>query len=107
MDKFAIDMLKKIDNGERLTEREISNLVWEYEVHRDEGEDRRWSRYNISYIQLLERYFCVEWDEGLTEMQPDEFCDQPYEVVKNTHDKTIPEHIISVTEWTRKKDVEK
>jgi hypothetical protein len=39
----------------------------------------------------------VEWEEGLTENQENEFYNQPYEVEKKTYEKTI-----TVTEWVSK-----
>ena len=94
-------MLNKIDSKEKLTEREISNLV-DYEVEREEGDDRRWSRSITSYIKLKDRYFCIEWECGLTEMQENEFYNQPYEVTKNTYEKIIPEQKVMITEWLKK-----
>jgi len=94
---FEEIMLEKIDNGENLTERELSTLSGEYEVDRENGDNRRWSRSVSSYIQLEDRFFCVDWEEGLTESQPDEFYNQPYEVEKKTYEKTI-----TVTEWCEK-----
>lgn len=91
-------MVKKIDKGEALTERELKKLVHEgNEVHRSNGENRRWSRSVESIIELCNRYFAVLWEEGLTENQEDSYFDQPYEVEEHTYEKTI-----TVTEWIKK-----
>lgn len=91
-------MLEKIDSGVKLTERELRELCFEFnEVDRIEGDNRRWSRSVKSIIKLGEKYFAVEWEEGLTECQENEFYYQPYEVEEYTFEKTI-----TVTEWKKK-----
>jgi len=91
-------MLNKIDSGEKLNERELSSLVWEFEeVEREYGDNRRWSRSVTSIVKINNRFFCVEWENGLTESQPNEFYNQPYEVEKKTYEKNI-----TVTEWVKK-----
>lgn len=93
---FEEIMCDKILKGEELTERELS-LITNYEVSREEGENRRWSRTIHSVVKLNEHYFMVVWEQGLTEMQENEFYDQPYEVEKHTYEKTL-----TVTEWVAK-----
>lgn len=88
-------MLAKMDAKEKLTEKEISELVFEYEIETYTGENRRWTRSNKTIIQLKERFFSIDWEEGLTEMQESEFYNQPIEVVKTEVTKTI-----TVTEWS-------
>lgn len=80
MDKFERDILNKIDEGQSLTERELKTLIWEYEVERDEYEQRRWTMGVCSIVCLNDRYFSICWEEGLTEMQEDEYEYQPEEV---------------------------
>lgn len=87
-------MLKKIDTGDILTENELQRLALEHDAERDEGEYHRWTRTVSSYVKLGGRYFCINWEEGLTENQPNEFPNQPYEVWKHSSEKTIV-----VTEW--------
>lgn len=97
------DILAKIDSGEKFTESEISELVFEFdEVEREKGDGGRWTQSITSYIRIGERYLCVEWDRGLTEMQEDEFYYQPYEVERKTYQKIIPEHIVEIAEWVKK-----
>ena len=91
---FEEIMVAKILNGEKLTEREIKELVWDYEVDREEGDNRRWTRSVTSIVRLCDRYFSIDWEQGLTECQENEYYNQPYEVVKHTYEKTI-----TVTEW--------
>lgn len=70
-------MLEKIKAGEKLSEYEIRELVYGYSEHDDEGENRRWSQSVSSYIELEGEGFAIEWERGLTEMQEDEFYNQP------------------------------
>lgn len=96
---FEEIMAAKILNGEKLTEREIKELVWDYEVEREEGDNTRWTRSVTSIVRLCDRYFSIDWEEGLTECQENEYYNQPYEVVKHTYEKTI-----TVTEWVTVED---
>jgi hypothetical protein len=96
---FEEIMAAKILNGEKLTEREIEELVWDYEVEREEGDNRRWTRSVTSIVELCDKYFAIDWEEGLTECQENEYYNQPYEVVKHTYEKTI-----TVTEWVAMED---
>jgi hypothetical protein len=96
---FEEIMVEKILNGEKLTEREIQELVLDYEVDREEGDNRRWTRSVTSIVQLCDKYFSIDWEQGLTECQENEYYNQPYEVVKHTYEKTI-----TVTEWVTAED---
>lgn len=92
---FEEIMVKKIDECEELTEAELSELVWEFDVDSEYGDNRRWSRAVTTIVELCGRFFSIDWEEGLTEYQENEFYNQPVEVIKNTYEKTI-----TVTEWT-------
>lgn len=102
MDNFEDVVLNKIDNKEKLTERELKTLAYEFAEEEEEGDNRRWSQGIISYILLKDRYFVLQWERGLTECQENGFYYQPYEVEKKTYEKTIPEHKVMVTEWIKK-----
>jgi len=104
MDEREINDLARLDSKDKLTESEISDLVWNYEdeTEREEGDDGRWTRSITSYVQLGDRYFCIEWEQGLTECQENGFYSQPYEVEKNTYEKIIPEHKETIEEWIKK-----
>lgn len=95
-DEYEVELVKKIDDGENLERWDLIDLL-DYEIERDNGDNRRWSRTITSICELCGRYFCLEWEEGLTEMQENEFDNQPYEVDEHTYEKTI-----TVTEWKRK-----
>lgn len=95
---FAEIMVHKIDNNEALTKDELKTLVCEnYNVARMIGDSRRWTRAVSSVIELCGRYFEIDWEQGLTESQENEFLEQPYEVELRTSEK-----IMEVHEWVRK-----
>jgi len=94
MEEWELELLKKIDNKEKLTESEISDLVCECEVEVKYGQNRRWSRSATTISKLGDRYFRIEWENGLTENQPNEFYNQPIEVELKEYEK-----IVKVKEW--------
>ena len=88
-------VLHKIDNGEQLTEKELEKMLWSFkEINTSYGENRRWNRSVRTILEIGGRYFALDWDEGLTECQENEFYNQPVEVKKREYTKTIV-----VTEW--------
>lgn len=97
---FEEIIVQKIDNGEKLTESEIKECIWDYpRVELIEGDSGRWTQYMKSIIELCGRTFCFPWEKGLTEYQENGFYYQPYEVKKHEYEKTI-----TVTEWRKIKD---
>lgn len=91
-------MVEKIDNGEEISERDLSELVWGYEISREEGDCGRWTMAIYSIVELCGRFFEIDWEQGLTEYQENEFYIQPYEVEKKEYDK-----VVHVVEWERVK----
>lgn len=56
------------------TSEEVENLVWESEVYRDEIDSGRWSMYIQSVVQTEDgRFYRVNWSEGLTEYQDNDY----------------------------------
>lgn len=92
-----MELEDKIYNGEPLSEDELQEAIDCYETDRVEGRDRRWTRTIQSILAIKDKLFCVEWEQGLTENQPNEYCNQPYEVerVENTQ-------VITVVSYKRK-----
>ena len=90
-ENFEDIMYDKITEGIDLTERELRELRYS-QCAEIEGDKSRWSVYTQSIIKLRDKYFSIDWDQGLTEIQEDEFYNQPYEVKK-------VEKMIPVTEW--------
>lgn len=93
-DHFEEIMVSKIEHNENLSRKELSTLVYEYDLETEHGENRRWTRSNTTIVELMGRYFSIDWEEGLTEFQENEFYSQPIEVTKKTYEKTI-----TVTKW--------
>jgi hypothetical protein len=91
-------MLKeKILNSEKLTEDEVRFLTEHYsgkEISWEEwneievedtisGENRRWSAMQTVVLRIGNRYFTVDYDEGLTESQENSYYEQvAVEVIK-------------------------
>lgn len=98
-EEILVDRIDSIATGNKedeFTEKELTEILWKLkEVDREEGEDLRWVKPVTSIFELCERFFAIDWYEGLTEYQSNEFYDQPYEVTKHTKQ-------ITVTEWVRK-----
>lgn len=83
VEKYTIEELAvmKLKKGEKLAEGEISEILWNNEeVYVEEGEDRRWSKSMLTVVKIDEKLYAIEWEKGLTEMQEDEFYEQPYPV---------------------------
>lgn len=88
MEKYEEEMIKVLDSKKELTERQLRDIL-EYEIEQETGENRRWSRSNNSICKVADRYFSLTWEEGLTEMQDNEFYSQPFEVKLIEEEKMI------------------
>ena len=88
------EFLKRFNNGEKFSESELNALRWEFnEVETIYGENRRWSRSAQTIFDVQGRLFALDWEEGLTENQENEFFNQPYEVEKRTKTIVINEYV--------------
>ena len=90
------NFLEAFDSGYEFSESELSELAYENSISTEYGDKLRWVRPVTTIIEFDDRYFQIDWYEGLTEMQPDEFFDQPFEVKKESHEETIT---VTVTNW--------
>lgn len=73
------ELKNKIINGEKLSEEEVKNIVYEdlfYQVDRVEGEDHRWARKIDLIYEIDGNYYRIYYYRGLTECQEDEFWEQ-------------------------------
>ena len=70
----------------------IIELIQEYDIDTQEGDDGRWFRGMYTVVELGGRHFGINWFKGLTEYQDNEFDFQPEEVERH-------EKMITVTEW--------
>ena len=83
-------MKMKLEDSVNLSSSEINDLISNFsEVHREEGENRRWSKSVLSVIDIDGDLYAIEWEEGLTENQENEFCNQPYPVTLKTEEIVI------------------
>lgn len=81
--------LKKLDSDIPLTIEEIKELVYEFNGEEISGEKLRWVQVMETIVELQGRYFVIPWYQGLTELQENEFYEQPFEVKKETSIKMV------------------
>lgn len=91
------EYFEKITKGEELSERELKDLVFDFEYDCQEGDMDRWTISVKTIVELCGEYFAIDWERALTEMQEHEFYNQPYKVEK-------VEKMVKVTEWVEKEN---
>lgn len=97
MNQHELDFLKKYDSGEEFDKYELEKMRGFNHFDDIYGDNGRWTRSVKTIFKAGERYFCLKWEEGLTEMQEDQYYDQPYEVYPVTKEK-----IIKITHYEKK-----
>ena len=102
MDSFEEKIINKINPGEDLTEKELALVVDYFETRRDEGERGRWNMEISSLCEIGQRLFVLNWGQGLTEYQENEYLYQPIEVFKEKTTEIIPEHTVEVIKYKDK-----
>lgn len=82
-------LTEKILNGQELTSKEIESLVYgDYDeetiefVEELEGKARRWTKTNGIVLKINDRYFKINYEQGLTECQENAYYSQVAEEVK-------------------------
>lgn len=82
-EKNMIDIENKIINGEELTEKELKYCAWgevgEY-IDEIEGYDHRWTKDMSAIFKIGDQLYRIDWEQGLTEYQENEYWEQPYKV---------------------------
>lgn len=64
-----------------LEEKDLQRLVEDYAVITIDGDDHRWHREKTTIICFKDKYYAINWMEGLTEIQDDYYYyDCPAEV---------------------------
>lgn len=96
---FQEKILYMMENGLKIDSSDLREIPWSFhEEDTEVGENRRWSRSVTSYLSYEKdgekKYLALDWEEGLTEMQENEFYNQPRFVIPRQVTKTI-----TVTEW--------
>lgn len=73
-----------LEKGIELKEEDLKRMVWDYnQLYEDEGEDSRWSRTVQTIVEVPNgNIYSIEWEKGLTEMQENEFYNQPEKLKK-------------------------
>lgn len=94
---FEINIQDKLNNNEKLDEKELRYLVNEYGITSYPGENHRWVREETTIVEFNNKFYVIYWWSGLTEMQDDEFDSQPIEVTKIEKPITV-----TLTEWLDK-----
>lgn len=73
--------LEKKLGRENLSEKEIQQLLWEYpNVYEEAGEMRRWQRSVSTVVKVNGEYYRIDWEQGLTEAQDNDYYQQPVKV---------------------------
>jgi hypothetical protein len=80
----------------KFTKEEVQNLVWENAIETDYGENRRWSRTNITIVEFNKKFYELYWEEGLTEYQENEYEAQEADEMEQI------EKTIIVKRWVKK-----
>lgn len=93
---FEEIMYQKILKKEPLTEDELSDVAFRYEIERVWSADDigRWQIPVTSIVKLCGQTFAIHWYKGLTESQTDYFDEQPYKVVPQKKQ-------IEITVWNK------
>lgn len=92
---FWKSFCSRYDAGEEFNEDELKYMT--YDCHQKdeiEGDESRWTRGVTTIFECDGRFFSIDWDRGLTEIQENEFYNQPQEVKLCEYEKTI-----TVREW--------
>lgn len=101
------EFLSRYDAGERFEEHELKDIFWlDFEEDEDDNtrvvdeeydEPRRWQRNHTEWVEINGRYFELNADEALTELQDTDYWRQPQEVSLKQVTRTI---VVTENEWT-------
>lgn len=97
--KYERKILEKVDKKEYFSEDEIENMFYDLEEFKEVCYEKgRWTMPMTTIFKVGNRFFCVEWEAGLTEYQENSYENQSYEVFPRR------EHIV-VNRWYTKTGV--
>lgn len=101
------EFLQRYDAGDTFNENELKDIFWlDFEEDEDDivnrveeeyDEPRRWQRNHTIWAEINGRYFELNADEALTELQDTEYWLQPREVSLKQVTRTI---VVTENEWT-------
>lgn len=80
--EYQKEILAKIKRKEPLSQNELEDVIFKYNVYTDEGGDSRWYRYMSTISKLDDTYVVTNWKHGLTEYQENEYDEEPIIVTK-------------------------
>ena len=89
---IADRLVAKFDSGEALTPAELEDMTCYLTVVDEwEGEEKRWTRDMSTIVESPDgRYFRIDWERGLTEVQePFVYEKQPIEVHRQLEERTV------------------
>ena len=93
---FEDKVLNKITNHEDFSEQELKKMFDQLEeVDIVEGACGRWYQEISTIFKVKNKYIQLDWLRGLTEYQPNEFDNNPYEVIPE-------ETTVVITKWMMK-----
>lgn len=72
---FEDEILNNFDNGISMSDADMSEAIFMYEIDREDLDEYRWTTLIRSVIKVKDRYFEIDWIQGNTEMQEDDFSD--------------------------------
>lgn len=101
------EFLARYDAGDQFNEEELRKIFWlDFDEDEDDtcrlveeeyDEPRRWSRNHTEWVSINERFFELNADEGLTELQDTNYWEQPKEVNWTQVTRTIT---VTENQWT-------
>lgn len=83
LDGYEQACFQKIRHNEPLTLQEVKTLVHEY-ADNIEKDEHRWHRDMEAILHFEDKYYCLFWKKGLTELQSNEYDLHPIEVQPRT-----------------------
>lgn len=90
IEKFSDEYFQYKLDTKSFDKEDFWEFIDAFKYETEYGEKRRWSRSAITYCKFRDKFYACEWDQGLIEMQEDEwYGDQPYEVIPVKYYKTI------------------
>ena len=109
MEKSKDSIVDKILTGKCLTDEEVEFIadagLCDYFVTEEEGDNGRWEQPMTTILKINDRYFAIDWERGLTEMQENGYYSQvAQEVVPVT--RTITEYKVKETPPVKDSSVE-
>lgn len=88
------EIYKKLQNKEKLSEKEIESLLWDSkQVYEEAGDDHRWQRGMFTVVKVENKFYGICWMKGLTENQENSYYDQPFEVACENKTEVVKKEI--------------